>query len=91
MEEGVGFGYMWLNCAGRYECFTRDAFHLTGKGAAAVCGCAFVRVVGYRELFKLDAQGELTEKTQRSANTYPKECSPIISGNARNIVNKKVS
>ena len=51
--------------------------------------------------FKLDAQGELTEKTQRSTtiNTHPKKCSPIISDNelkcvclnARSIVNKKVS
>ena len=53
----------------------------------------------YHRLFKLDAQGELTEKTQRSTttNTHPKKCSPIISDNelkcvclnARSIVNKK--
>ena len=50
-------------------------------------------------MFKLDAQGELTEKTQRctTTNTHPKKCSPIISDNelkcvslnARSIVNKK--
>ena len=53
----------------------------------------------YHKLFKLDAQGELTEKTQRSTttNTHRKKCSPIISDNelkcvclnARSIVNKK--
>ena len=55
----------------------------------------------YQKLFKLDAQRELTEKTQSSTttNTPPKKCSPIISDNelkcvclnARSIVNKKVS
>ena len=53
----------------------------------------------YHTLFKLDAQGELTDKTQRSSttNVHPKKCSPIISDNelkcvylnARTIVNKK--
>ena len=55
----------------------------------------------YHTLFKLDAQVELTEKSQRSTttNTHPKKCSPIISDNelkcvclnARSRVNKKVS
>ena len=55
----------------------------------------------YHKLFKLDAQVEPTEKTQRSitTNTHPTKCSPIISDNelkcvclnARSIVNKKVS
>ena len=37
----------------------------------------------HHKLFKLDAQGELTEKTQRSTttNTHPKKYSPIISDN----------
>ena len=97
MEEGVGFVDMWLNIVGRDDFFMRDGLHLTGKGAA-VLGCEFVR---YHKLFKLDAQVEVTEKTQRSTttNTHPKKCSPIISDNefkcvclnARNIVNKKVS
>ena len=49
--------------------------------------------------FKLDAQEELTEKTQRNTTTitHPKKCSPIISDNelkcvclnARSIVNNK--
>ena len=53
----------------------------------------------YHKLFKLDAQGKMREKTQRSTttNTHPKKCSPIISDNelkcvclnARSIVNKK--
>ena len=76
--------------------FMRDGFHLTEKGAA-VLGCEFVRVAErghrYRKLFKLDTQGELTEKTQRS------RCSPVISENelkcvclnARSIINKKVN
>ena len=71
MEEGVGFVDMWLNVVGRDDFFTRDGLHLTGKGAA-FRGCEFVRVVRghrYHKLFKLDAQGELTEKTQRSITT----------------------
>ena len=44
MEEGVGFVDMWLNFVERYNFFTRDVIHLTGKGAA-VLGCEFVRVV----------------------------------------------
>ena len=54
---------------------------------------------GSRKLFKLDSQGELTEKTQRNTttNAHPKKCSPIISDNelkyvclnARRIINKK--
>ena len=33
------------------------------------------------KLFRLDAQGELTEKIQRITNTRPKKCSPNISEN----------
>ena len=44
MEEGVGFVDMWLNFVGRDDFFLRNAFHLTGKGAA-VLGCEFVRVI----------------------------------------------
>ena len=101
MEGGVGFVDMWLNFVGRDDFFMRDGLHLTGKGAA-VLGCEFVRVVdegtGTIELFKLDAQGELTEKTRSTTtNTHTKKCSPIISDNelkcvclkARSIVNKK--
>ena len=53
------------NIVGRDDFFMRDRLYMTGKG----------------KLFKLDAQGELTEETQRSTNTDPKKCSPIISGN----------
>ena len=53
----------------------------------------------YCKLFKQDAQGELTEKTQRSTNIHPKKCSPTISENelkcvclnARSIAYKKAS
>ena len=102
MDEGVGFVDMWLNFVGRVDFFMRDGLHLTGKGAA-VLGCEFVRVVdeGTGTLFKLHAQGEMTETTQRSTttNTHPNKCSPIISDNelkcvclnVRSIVNKKVS
>ena len=49
----------------------------------------------YRKVFKLDAQRELTEKTQRNANKHPKKCSSVILENelkcvclnARTIVN----
>ena len=53
-----------------------------GKGAA-ILGCEFVscrRGHRYHKLFKLHAQGELIEKTQRSTttNTHPKKCSDIM-------------
>ena len=84
--------------------FMRDGLHLAGKGAAVlgcVCQGFFRRGHMYCKLFKQDAQGELTEKTQRSTttNTHPKKCSPTISDNelkcvclnARSIAYKKAS
>ena len=102
MEEGVGFVDMWLNFVGRDDFFMRNGLHLIGK-CAAVLGCEFVKSYRrghrYHTLFKLDVQGKLTEKAQRSTttNTHPKKFSPIISNNelkcvylnARSIVNKK--
>ena len=61
----------------------RHGIHLTRKGAA-ILGCGFVRLSRRTQvltLFKLDAQVELTERTQRSTNTHPKKCSTIIPGN----------
>ena len=61
----------------------RHGLHLTRKDAA-VLGCGFVRLSRRAQvptLFKLDAQAELTERTQRSTNTHPKKCSTIIPGN----------
>ena len=50
-------------CGKRF--FMRDGFHLTGKGAAALgCECqGCQRGHRYHKLFKLDVQGELTDKT----------------------------
>ena len=75
VEEGVGFVDTWLNFVGRDDFFMRDGLHLTGKGAT-VLWCKFVRVVD-EGTGTVDAQGELTEKTQRSTNKHPKKCSPI--------------
>ena len=61
----------------------RHGLHQTGKGAA-VLGCEVIRLSTRAlipKLFKLDAQVELKERTQKSTNTHPKKCSTIIPGN----------
>ena len=62
-----------------------------------VCVCQdYRRGYIYRTLFKLDVQGERTEKTQAITNTHPTMLPPIISEdelkcvclNVRSILNK---
>ena len=100
MEKGVGFVDMWLNFVGRVFHERWTSSHREGCCSSWVRVCQSCRRGHrYHKLFKLDAQGELTEKTQRSTttNTHPNKCSPIISDNelkcvclnARSIVNKK--